>query len=174
MLSGKQVGTRDFTPSHEHYLRGIYAVRSRRGYARLADVARELQVAPATLSVGLKPLVQRKLVAYDDQRFLLLTREGERLAREVHHRFAVTHAFLRDILGIPEDRAQVEACLLEHDIGAATTDRMLDLVRLLREDTELRRHFQERFAEYHRSCRPAAECAMCDLTCMTGDTVTGP
>ena len=174
MLSGKQIGLRDFTPSHEHYLRAIYAVRSRRGYARLTDIARELQVAPATLSVGIKPLVLRGFVTHDDQRFLLLTPEGERLAREVHHRFAVTHAFLRDVLGIPDDRARVEACLLEHDIGAATTDRLLDLVRLLREDQELRMHFQQRFAAYHRSCRPPAECAMCDLTCTAGDTVTGP
>jgi len=44
----------------------IWEVRSRRGYARLADLARELDVTPATLSVGLKPLEARRLVAHDD------------------------------------------------------------------------------------------------------------
>ena len=167
MLSGKQSQMREFSASHEHYLRGIWAVHERRGYARLADVARELNVAPSTLSVGLRPLEARGLVAHDDQRFLVLTAEGERIAREVHHRFAVLKTFLQDVLGIPKDRALTEACLLEHDVSGGTADRLLDLIKLLREDSELREFFQRRFADYHRQCRPADECSTCDLSCPT-------
>src|SRR5262245_1252367 len=96
MLSGKQAQSRDLSASHEHYLRAIWEVRTQRGYARLIDVARELEIAPPTLSVGLRPLEARGLVTHDDQRFLMLTPSGERIAREVHHRFAVTRSFLRD------------------------------------------------------------------------------
>ena len=156
MLSGKHTRVRELTASHEHYLRALYEVRSRRGYARLADVARELGVAPATLSVGLRPLEERGLLTHDDRRFLLLTPAGERVAREVHHRFAVTRAFLLDVLGVPEERANQEACLLEHDLSHGTTDRILDLVKLLRDDHELRAVFERRFTEYRRSCEPAA------------------
>jgi DtxR family transcriptional regulator, Mn-dependent transcriptional regulator len=166
MLTGKQSGTRELSASHEHYLRAIYEVRTRRGYARLADVARELEIAPPTLLVGLKALEARGLIAHDDRRFLVLTPAGERVAREVHHRFAVTRAFLRDVLGIPEAQALNEACLLEHDLSAATTERLLDLLKLLREDGELRAFFEQRFAEYHRKCRPTpADCLTCDLAC---------
>jgi Mn-dependent DtxR family transcriptional regulator len=84
----------------------------------------------------------------------------------VHHRFAVTRTFLRDVLGVPDERATQEACLLEHDLSHGTTDRMLDLVKLLRDDHELREVFERRFAAYHRSCRPADECATCDLACL--------
>jgi DtxR family transcriptional regulator, Mn-dependent transcriptional regulator len=167
MLTGKQIGTRELSASHEHYLRAIFEVRTQRGYARLADVARELEIAPPTLSVGLKPLEARGLIAHDDHRFLVLTPAGERVAREVHHRFAVTRSFLRDVLGIPEAQALNEACLLEHDLSAATTERLLDLLKLLREDGELRAFFEQRFAEYHRKCRPTlAECLTCDLACL--------
>jgi len=144
-------------------------VRTRRGYARLTDVARELGVTPPTISVGLKPLVARGLVTHDDHRFLLLTAAGERIAREVHHRFAVMLTFLKDVLGVTEESALREACLLEHDVSAGTTERLLDLIKLLRDDRELREFFQHRFAEYHRSCRPASECSTCDLTCFTRD-----
>ncbi len=167
MLSGKSAPLHDLTPSHEHYLRAIWETRARRGYARLTDVARELGVAPPTLSVGLKPLESRALVAHDDNRFLVLTPEGERVARQVHHRFSVMRAFLRDLLGVPADRAEDEACRLEHDVSSETTERMLDLLQLLRDDRDLREHFQRRFAEFHRSCRPAEECSTCDLSCMT-------
>lgn len=169
MLSGKPTRFRDLTPSSEHYLRAIWEVRSKRGYARLTDVARQLGVALPTLSAGLKPLEARGLLSHDDQRFLLLTAEGERVAREVHHRHAVTRAFLGDVLGVPADLAEEEACLLEHDLSAVTTDRMLDLIKLLREDRELREFFQERFARYHRNCESSAECSTCDLGCLAGD-----
>ena len=167
MLSGKQALARELSASHEHYLRALWEVRSQRGYARLSDVARELGVAPATLSVGLKPLEAKGLVSHDDHRFLILTQEGERIAREVHHRFAVMRAFLRDVLGIAEEQALIEACLIEHDVSAATTERLLDLVKLLREDRELREFFQHRFAEYHRNCRPGSACSTCDLACLS-------
>jgi DtxR family Mn-dependent transcriptional regulator len=173
VLSGKSTNSRDLTASHEHYLRAIWEVHARRGYARLSDVARELGIAPPSLSVGLKPLVARGLVSHDDHRFLLLTPPGERAAREVHHRFSVVRAFLRDVLGMPDPGALHEACLLEHDLSAGTTDRLLDLIKLLRDDHELRTFFQHRFAEYHRSCRPADECATCDLSCISWDDRPG-
>ena len=158
-------------------MRAIYEVLGRRGYARLADVARELGIAPPTLLVGLKALEARGLVSHDDRRFLVLTPEGERIAREVHHRFAVMRAFLKDVLGISEQQALDEACLLEHDVSGSTVERVLDLVKLMREDAELREFFQRRFAEYHRSCRPASACATCDLACMPtmpAATTAGP
>jgi Mn-dependent DtxR family transcriptional regulator len=167
VLSGKQAQARDLSASHEHYLRAIWEVRTQRGYARLSDVARELGIAPATLSVGLRPLEARGLLAHDDHRFLVLAPEGERVARQVHHRFAVMRAFLRDVIGIAESQALVEACLLEHDVSAATTERLLDLIKLLREDRELREFFQRRYAEYHRTCRPSTECSTCDLACLS-------
>jgi DtxR family Mn-dependent transcriptional regulator len=168
MLTGKQATSGGLTASHEHYLRAIWEVRVQRGYARLTDVARELGVAPPTLSVGLKGLEAKGLVAHDEHRFLVLTPEGERTAREVHHRWAVMRAFLRDVLGLSEAQATDEACRLEHDVSPTTTERVLDLIKLLRDDEELRAFFQRRYAEYHRQCRTSSvECATCDLACMS-------
>ena len=168
MLSGKQARSRELSPSHEHYLRAILEVRAHQGYARLVDVARSLGVAPPTLSLGLRPLEAKGLVTHDDHRFLLLTPEGERIAKEVHHRFAVLHVFLRDLLGVPEEFAVVDACVLEHGVSPATTGRLLDLIKLMNSDHALRRMFQERFAQYHRDCVSDNSCSTCDLRCMVG------
>jgi DtxR family transcriptional regulator, Mn-dependent transcriptional regulator len=166
VLTGKHTHARELSASHEHYLRAIWEVRARRGYARVSDVARELGVAPPTLSVGLKPLEARGLIAHDDRRFLVLTAEGERIAREVHHRFAVVHTFLRDVLGIGGESALAEACLLEHDVSVTTTERLLDLIKLMREDLQVRAFFEHRFAEYHRACGPSDLCSTCGLACL--------
>lgn len=167
MLSGKQSQARDLSPSHEHYLRAIWEVRTRRGYARLTDVARALDVALATLSVGLRPLEKRGLVAHDEARFLVLTAEGERLAREVHHRHEVLRTFLSRVLRVPEGIAEREACLIEHDISDTTTERLVDLLKLLDEDGDLKRLFRQRFDDYRRSCEPSGACSTCGLACLT-------
>ena len=165
MLTGKLTRQIELSASHEHYLRGIWEVRTRRGYARLIDVARELQISPPTLSVGVRALETRGLVVHDDQRFLMLTEEGERLARQVHHRFHVMRVFLAEVLGVPAEQADHEACRLEHDVSGATAERVLDLLKLLHEDVELRQLLASRLASYRRSCR-TTECSTCDLACM--------
>ncbi|MCC6652606.1 MAG: metal-dependent transcriptional regulator [Candidatus Eisenbacteria bacterium] len=166
MLLGKYSAQRPLSPSHEHYLRAIWDVRSRRGYARMADVARELGVAPATLSVGLRPLEARGLIAHDEARFLLLTPAGERAAREVHHRFTVLRTFLHDVLGVEVATAESEACLIEHDISPSTTSRFVDFLKLLHEDPEVAGLLRERFEAYQRSCAPSEACSTCGLGCL--------
>jgi DtxR family Mn-dependent transcriptional regulator len=168
VLTGKHSNARGgLTASHEHYLRAIWEVRSQRGYARLADVARELGVAPPTISVGVRPLIARGLVTHDEHHFLVLTPAGVRAAREAHHRFAVMHVFLRDVLGVRDDAARAEACALEHDVSGGTVERVLDLLKLLRGDAALRSTLRERLAGYRRDCRPAIECSTCALDCMS-------
>lgn len=168
MLSGKQKRAGALSPSHEHYLRAIWEVRSRHGYARLTDVARELGVSHPTLSVGLQPLEKRRLVSHDEHRFLVLTPPGERVAREVHHRFRVLQAFLADVLGVPRERAEREACLLEHQVSADTAERLLNVLKLMQVDRTLRQTFQQRLAAFHRDCQTKDSCATCDLACMAG------
>jgi DtxR family Mn-dependent transcriptional regulator len=165
MLSGKKNPGKELTPSHEHYLRAIWEMRARHGFARQTDVARELGISHPTLSVGLRPLEERRLLFHDDHRFLVLTPAGDRLAREVHHRFRVVRTFLTEVLGVPEDDAEREACLIEHDIGAVTTARLVDLLKLMQEDRSVRTLFHERFARYHRACAPGAPCSTCGLAC---------
>jgi DtxR family Mn-dependent transcriptional regulator len=167
MLSGKHSHDRELSPSQEHYLRAIWELHSQRGYARLADLARALEITPATLSVGLRPLEARSLVAHDDQRFLLLTPAGERVAREVHHRFTVLRSFLHDVLRVPEATADREACLIEHDVSAGTTERIVDFLKLLQEDAEVGKLFRARFDAFHRSCGGGKACSDCGLACLT-------
>ena len=128
MLAGKHMHSRELTPSHEHYLRAVLEMRAQQGYARLTDVAKLLGVTPATLSVGLKALEGRGFVTHDPHRFLVLTPAGEAVARQVHHRYEVLRTFLVDILAVPRPVAEQEACFIEHDVSAATVDRMLKLV----------------------------------------------
>lgn len=170
MLTGKKVLGQGISPSHEHYLRAIRTVHARQGYARLADVARELRIAPTTLLQGLMSLERRALVRHDEHRFLTLTPAGDRLARDVHHRFAVIRAFLEEVLGVPVEGVDEEACRLEHELGHDTARRLTDLVKLLREDDALREHLGTRLAEYRLACEASDACSQCDLACVAEES----
>ena len=167
MPSGKRSPHGDLSPSHEHYLRAIWEARTRTGYARVSDVARELGVSHASVSVGLSGLEQRGYVGHDPHRFLLLTAKGERAAREVHHRYRVVKRFLAEVLGAEAEAADREACVLEHHISPHTTERLVDLLKLLNEDEHVRRILRDRFSAYHRSCLPSEACSTCGLACLT-------
>jgi Mn-dependent DtxR family transcriptional regulator len=171
MLTGKSA--RSLTPSHEHYLRAIWEVRERHGYARLTDVARELGISHPTLSVGLRSLELQQLVAHDEHRSLVLTSRGEQIAREVHHRFRVLRAFLVDVLGVAGKDAEPEACLLEHDISAQTADRLVSLLKLMAEDPSVHHLFHERLPQYHRTCSEIDGCTTCGLSCLDSSISKG-
>ena len=74
--------------------------------------------------------------------------------------------FLEEVLGIDSPLAEREACLIEHDISAHTADRFVDLLKLLREDGDMRELFQERFSRYHRTCEVGDQCGTCGLSCL--------
>jgi hypothetical protein len=91
---------------------------------------------------------------------------GERIARAVHHRHAVAQAFLTDVLGVDPGRAREEACALEHALSGATAYRLVDLLRLLHDDTALRDALQGRLTAYQRKCATNSECSTFDLSCV--------
>src|SRR6516225_1532413 len=103
-------GRRGLSPSAEHYLRAIAELKEERGYARVVDIATRVGVTKGTVSVTLAQLAGRGLIRFDPARFPVLTSAGRRLAADVRGRFAIVHAFLTDMVGLPAERASAEAC----------------------------------------------------------------
>ena len=60
----------------------------------------------------------------DDQKFLSLTPEGERQARQIYQRYQIVLRFLREVLQVSEQIAYQDACKIEHFISRETLDRM--------------------------------------------------
>ena len=60
----------------EDYLRGVYAIVERKGYARIKDIAEELDVQPSTTSEMMRKLDKEGLLVYEKyggrQDFLML------------------------------------------------------------------------------------------------------
>ena len=154
---------REISASLEHYVDAVYALRRENGYARVSDVADRLSVNKATVSLAMRSLAGRGLVRFGAHRFLELSPRGERMAASLESRNAVLRRFLEGVLGVPATLAEVDACRMEHGIGAATIDRLVDLIRFF-EDPRLA-PVLKRFRAFHRSCPDDGRCEKCEFGC---------
>lgn len=116
------------THSAAHHLLAILELREKRGYARVTDVAKHLEITTGSASTNLKSLRQKGLVEEDDNRFLTLSEEGETLARATIMRKKVFEQFLVEILKVPQEIAEVDACKTEHLLSIQTAQRLQEFL----------------------------------------------
>jgi len=100
--------------SLEDYLEAILQLERVSRVARVSEIAGQLGVSRPSVTGALKSLGARRLVAHRRYGHVTLTREGERIAVEVERRHLAIRDFLTGVLEIPEERAEVTACRLEH------------------------------------------------------------
>lgn len=112
------------THSAAHHLIAIMELKAKRGYARVTDVARHLNITTGSASTNLKSLKLKKLLHEDDNRFISLTPEGETLAQAVISRKQIFHRFLVDVLKVSEDQAEIDACKTEHLLSAEVAKKL--------------------------------------------------
>lgn len=120
----KQFEENGLTHSAAHHLLAIIELREKRGYARVTDVARYLNITTGSASTNLKILRQKKLVIEDDNRFLSLSKEGEGLAKFVLARKGLFLRFFKEVLGVSEEQADIDSCKIEHLVGVETTQKL--------------------------------------------------
>ncbi len=153
------------SPSMQHYLRTIHELQAENGHVRVTDIARRLGVGKAAVSLAMRSLVGRGLVRHKHYQVVALTEEGSLEAQRVLARFIILRRFLEQVLGVLPELAERDACLMEHYVGSATVDRLVDMIRFFEQEGTAGRAVLERFREYHRSCGSPAECPACELHC---------
>jgi DtxR family Mn-dependent transcriptional regulator len=112
------------THSAAHHLIAIIELREKRGYARVTDVAKHLNITTGSASTNLKSLKGKHLIKEDDNRFLELTHEGEVLAKAVISRKQIFNKFLVNVLKVSEDQAEIDSCKTEHLLSAEVAKKL--------------------------------------------------
>ncbi|HVR73641.1 MAG TPA: metal-dependent transcriptional regulator [Planctomycetota bacterium] len=132
--SWKEFNENPVSHSMAHYLVKLRDLNLAHGYARVSDVARELDVTKGTVSVQMRHLKEKGFVSEDSNRMLRLTESGETLARQVIYNRATIIQFLNKVLEVDAEQAEVDACKIEHLLSPETGHQMLALVQLLLSD----------------------------------------
>jgi DtxR family Mn-dependent transcriptional regulator len=146
------------TPTMENYMEAIYNLDNEKRVVRVKDIAKRLGVKMPTVTNMLKTLNDRGLVNYERYEYLELTGKGENVGKEIDRRHHILREFLTDILGIDFDKADEEACRLEHAVGAATMDRLLAFMEFIQSCPRTGENWLERFEEFRAHGRNTARC----------------
>ncbi len=128
-------GAEGHTPRVEDYLEVIFELITEKGYARIIDIGDHLHVSSPTVTKMIQRLDESKLVAYERYRGVILTPQGEDVARMVRERHGVVTRFLK-LLGLTEAHAHRVTEGIEHHLDPETVDRFRALVELARADPE--------------------------------------
>jgi Mn-dependent DtxR family transcriptional regulator len=119
------------THSAAHHLLAIHELLTRHGYARVTDVAKYLNISRGSASVTLKALKGRGYVAEDDNKFLQLTAAGKQIVQMVAANRRVLIEFLRDVLAVSAEQAEIDACKVEHLFSTETGERFVHFLDFL-------------------------------------------
>ena len=106
------------SPSHEDYLEAMVELGGTADSPiRSVDVAAKLGVSKASVNKAMSVLKEKGLAEQLYYGDITLTPEGYEYGRSVLDRHQMLFLFLSKALGIPEEQANKEACLMEHAIS---------------------------------------------------------
>lgn len=125
----KEFSENEITHSAAHHLLAIYELHNKRGYARVTDVAKFLEITTGSASTNLKSLKSKGLIDEDDNKFLALSETGKELAEAILERREVLENFFIKVLGVSAHQANIDACKTEHLISIETTKKMKDFAQ---------------------------------------------
>ena len=118
----------------EEYIETICVLEQRNGRAQTGMIASRLGVKPPSITEMLQKLEREGLIHYETYTGATLTSSGKKMARELMQKHRVI-ADLLEILGIDRERAETDACEIEHHVSPETLKRLEKFVEFARNDS---------------------------------------
>ncbi len=125
------------TSNMEDYLEAIYRLSRPHGFARVKDIAAELNVASSSVNSALKVLTQNELVQHERYGQARLTRKGIKIASGVQNRHDLLYQLMTRVLLLDSELSEKEACAIEHAISQTTYRRLIELAQFLESDKKI-------------------------------------
>ncbi|MBN1478185.1 metal-dependent transcriptional regulator [Candidatus Sumerlaeota bacterium] len=161
----KQFEENEVTHSGAHYLMAVETLLRQQGYARVSDVARFLEVTTGSASVSLKALKQRDLVIEDRNRFLQLSEEGAALAHKIEVNKQMLVTMLHQLLGVPREIAEIDACKIEHLLSDETRQCMRIFISFMKSPIGESLGLIEALRRFNFECPGPEACELCEDEC---------
>ncbi len=115
--------------SEEDYMKSILVLQKRIGSVRSVDVAEEMGVTKPSVCNAMKKLRDKHLVYFGDKGHIYFTEAGKSAAEKIYRKHLLLSTVLKGI-GVNEDIADKEACLMEHAISDETYECLDEYIRV--------------------------------------------
>lgn len=116
------------TTANEDYLECLVRIEQEEGAeegVRSVDVAKRLDVSKASVNKAVAALKAQGLVEQSHYGRVMLTEQGREVGSAVWYRHRLIRTFLVQELGVEFERADAEACMMEHALSEDTMSRWL-------------------------------------------------
>ncbi|MBW2524601.1 MAG: metal-dependent transcriptional regulator [Deltaproteobacteria bacterium] len=115
----------------QDYLESIHVLLKESPVARVRDIAKARSVRTGSVISALRRLRDAGLIDYRQREYVNLTPTGEEAARRIYARHQVLSRFFRDVLDMPAELAEQDACAMEHGLSDEGMDRLVRLFEFL-------------------------------------------
>lgn len=115
------------SPSLEDYLEAAYSLQLDGGVIRASAVSRRLKVSKPSVNSAVKALAARGLLTQERYGHINLSPSGLKAGAEITGRHRLLKDFFITILGVPDDKAEADACRAEHALSACSIKRLAAL-----------------------------------------------
>ncbi len=122
---------RDLSPNMEDYLETIYLQDMDGSVAKVKSIADAMGVSKPSVTEALSVLQDRGFVSHQKYGDIELTDRGRNAASQIYFRHKLFFEFFRDVLGVPEETAEDDACKVEHIVSETTVTHFFKLMEFL-------------------------------------------
>ena len=112
----------------EMYLRTVFELEEEGIVPLRARIAERLHQSGPTVSQTVARMERDGLLRVENDRHLVMTPEGRRLATHVMRKHRLAERLLVDVIGLPWEDVHIEACRWEHVISEAVEERLVTLL----------------------------------------------
>ena len=128
----KDTHENELSHSMVHYLLTIHKLKENRGFARVTDIAKDLDLTKGSVSTMLSNLKKKGFIQEEDEcKFVVLTDSGHDEVHRILSSRTLLFYFLRDFVGVDEKTAKLDSCQMEHLMSAQTSEKFFNFMKTL-------------------------------------------
>ncbi|HOP61879.1 MAG TPA: metal-dependent transcriptional regulator [Spirochaetota bacterium] len=109
-------GDTELSPHMEDYIETIAVLSQNNRVVRVRDIAAELKIKMPSVTSALNKLKELGLIEYEKYGYIELTKTGSIVSERVLSRHICLADFFSNVLKLPKEKAEAEACKIEHHI----------------------------------------------------------
>lgn len=114
--------------AQEEYIKNMYILQKQTGNIRVTDIAKKMNCTKPSVNKALNNLKANSLINYETYGTIELTKEGENLAKKILEAYDIVYIFLKDVLELDEEDAEIEAEKLKLNLEDKTLNKLAKYV----------------------------------------------
>jgi DtxR family Mn-dependent transcriptional regulator len=126
-----KLGARRLSANMEDYLEVIYRLSESTGFSRVSTIAEVVGVKKPSVSKAIRRLAREGLVTHTPYGGAAVTPRGMQVAQAQVRSHRAIIRFLEEVLALPSELAEHDACLMEHAISHDTVEHLVRFIDFL-------------------------------------------